>query len=171
VSVLMDVMRDNNFKLGLGAIDCMCLLAEQVCCWHMPRPACRGAATHWDACGRWTRLASTTWTRSCRRLSSAWVIRRYALLAVCTRVYVCVAVAVGAAVAVCVWCTLALEACDDEWFRVFTPTPAALVQARVRQRAVDLAMLLMGLADPASVIDKLRAASKHKSAKVREQVR
>ena len=32
-------------------------------------------------------------------------------------------------------------------------------------------MLLMGLADPASVIDKLRAASKHKSAKVREQVR
>lgn len=60
---------------------------------------------------------------------------------------------------------------DDEWFRVFTPTPAALVQARVRQRAVDLAMLLMGLADPASVIDKLRAASKHKSAKVREQVR
>ena len=26
----------------------------------------------------------------------------------------------------CVWCTLAVEGCDDEWFRVFTPTPLRL---------------------------------------------
>ena len=30
MSVLLDVMRDNNFKLGLGAMECTSLLVGQV---------------------------------------------------------------------------------------------------------------------------------------------
>ena len=41
---------------------------------------------------------------------------------------------------------------------------------RVRTRAADLALELMSLTDPAAVMDRLNAASKHKSARVREQV-
>ena len=129
MSVLMDVMRDNNFKLGLGAIDCMCLLAEQVCCWHMPRPACRGAATHWgrvwqmDSSGKL--YVDSIMPPLIKRMGDSKVRTAgglYARVCVCG----CGGGCGGGCGCMCVWCTLAVEGCDDEWFRVFTPTPLRL---------------------------------------------
>ena len=111
MSVLMDVMRDNNFKLGLGAIDCMCLLAEQVCCWHMPRPACRGAATHWgrvwqmDSSGKL--YVDSIMPPLIKRMGDSKVRTAgglYARVCVCG----CGGGCGGGCGCMCVWCTLAL---------------------------------------------------------------
>lgn len=76
MSVLLDVMQDNNFKVALGAIDCMCLLVEQVrrrVWWLRFMHASRQPTAHGGGLvctlvmRRWTRLPSTSSTPSCLR--------------------------------------------------------------------------------------------------------